>query len=88
MVLDEEAEPPPTCPGEFREIFDESQTLRTAGDNQQIVVALESQMPVQELVESRLETMIAAMHNEGAGRLALEFGIDLVGHIQPRALKG
>jgi hypothetical protein len=42
-------------------------------------------MPVQELVESRLETMIAAMHNESGGFFALEFGLNWIGrHTHPR----
>ena len=85
MVLDEEAEPPPTCPGELRQILDERQTLGSAGNDQQVVVATQPQIAVQELLESRLEAMITAMHHQGARRLALEFGVDLIGrHGHPR----
>jgi hypothetical protein len=39
MVIDEEAEPPPTRPGKLGQIFDEGQTLRAAWDDQQVVVS-------------------------------------------------
>jgi hypothetical protein len=42
-------------------------------------------MAVQELVERRLKTMIAAMHDEGVGLPALNFGVDWIrSHDNPR----
>jgi hypothetical protein len=40
MVIDEEAEPPPACPGELGQVLDEGQTLRTSGNNDQVIIAL------------------------------------------------
>jgi hypothetical protein len=59
--------------------------LGSARHDEQIVVASKPQLAVQELLEGPLEAMIAAMHHQGGGRLALEFGVDLIArHNHPR----
>jgi hypothetical protein len=81
MVLNEELEPPPACPGELGQILDEGQTLGTARNDEQVVVAIQPQVAVQELLEGRLKPMVTAVHHQGARGLALKFGVNgVVGH--------
>jgi hypothetical protein len=52
--------------------------LGAAGNDYQVIVAPQRQIAVKELLKCGLETMVTAMDDQGARRLALKFGIHLI----------
>ncbi len=49
-----------------------------AGNDDQVVVASQPQVAIQELLEGRLKPMVSTMDDQSARSIALEFGFDLI----------
>src|SRR5207247_4601347 len=73
----EESKPSPARPRKFGKVFDQSQALRSARNDQQIVVLVESQALVQEFLNAGSEAVVTAKHDEGVGGLGIHFCLRL-----------